>query len=152
MLSLLYPQLYIVHSLSPVVFMLYLFMPVQILNFSYIWWYLIYFFKIFVLLVSLILILWSRWFCSLSFFYTDCVIGGWNLQRSLANETSDSVYVPESLELCVCMPSCWLSPPEKLRHTWPQAKNLCPQGRELQFPAGPPAWRHWAQASLDRGS
>lgn len=50
---------------------------------------------------SLILILRSRWFCLLSSFCTDCVIGGWNLQRSLANRTSDSVYVP-SLWKCVC--------------------------------------------------
>ena len=50
---------------------------------------------------SLILILRSRWFCLLSSFCTDCVIGGWNLQRSLANGTSDSVYVP-SLWNCVC--------------------------------------------------
>lgn len=85
-------------------------MPVPILKFSYIWWYLIYYFKIFFLLVPLIPILWSRWFCSLSFFYTDCVIGEWNLQRSLANETSDSVYDSQSLELCVCTPSWCLCP------------------------------------------
>lgn len=62
------------------------------------------------LLVPLIVILWSRWFCSLSFFYTDCVTGEQNLQRWLANETSDSVYVSQSLELCVCMPSWCLCP------------------------------------------